>query len=447
MAKEYIVGEVRDLPNSGIIARIIPGSIAEELGLVPGDKLISVNGHSVKDIIDLSFALAEEYVEILIEKENGEQELFEIEKDFDDELGTEFESAVFDHIRKCANRCIFCFVDQMPQGMRDSLYVKDDDYRLSFLYGNFITLSNLGPKDVERIKRLHLSPLYISVHTTDGELRSRMLGNKKAADIQAQLDKLIKCGVEFHTQVVLCPNVNDGEYLEKTIKDLYALRPHTLSLAIVPVGLTRYREDCYPLAGFTPDEACQIIAQINKWQERCRKEIGSSFVYLSDEFYVASESEIPSEEFYDGFPQLENGIGLVRSFLSEWEEAVRDVEGYAKPTYIDIVCGVSAYKVLTPLLSKLQISNLIPRLVPVTNRFFGENVTVTGLLTGRDIIQSLSELPGSRSGVIIPGIALRKGENKFLDEITPTEIESTIKVPVRTAYFAKDLFELLSSWR
>lgn len=435
------------MPNSGIISRIVPGSIAEELGLVPGDKLLSVNGEAISDIIDLSFALAEEYVELLIEKGNGEQELFEIEKEFDDELGAEFESAVFDRIRQCANRCIFCFVDQMPQGMRDSLYVKDDDYRLSFLYGNFITLSNLGPKDIERIKRLHLSPLYISVHATDGELRARMLGNKRAADIQSQLDKLITCGVEFHSQVVLCPNTNDGEQLEKTIKDLYTLQPYALSLAIVPVGLTRYREACYPLAGFTSDEARQIIVQVSKWQERCRREIGSSFVYLSDEFYIASDSEIPAEEFYDGFPQLENGIGLVRSFLSEWTEALRDVKGYAAPMYIDIVCGVSAYKVLTPLLAKLQIANLIPRLVPVKNQFFGENVTVTGLLTGKDIIQTLQELPGARSGVIIPGIALRKGEDKFLDETTPSYIESAVKAPVRTAYFAKDLFELLAAWR
>lgn len=435
------------MPSSGIISRIVPGSIAEELELVPGDKLMSVNGQSINDIIDLSFALAEEYVELIIEKKNGEQELFEIEKDFDDELGAEFESAVFDRVRQCANRCIFCFVDQMPMGMRESLYVKDDDYRLSFLYGNFITLSNLTPKDVDRIKRLHLSPLFISVHTTDGELRSRMLGNKRAGDIQSQLARLIKCGVEFHAQIVLCPKVNDGEQLEKTIQDLYSLHPHTLSLAIVPVGLTRYRQACHPLTGFTPDEARQTIEKVSKWQERCRREIGSSFVYLSDEFYISTGTELPSEDFYDGFPQLENGIGLVRSFLSEWEESVKKADGYQSPLHVDIVCGVSAYKVLQPLLEALQITNLIPRLVPVTNHFFGENVTVTGLLTGKDIISALAELPGPRSAVIIPGVALRKGEEIFLDELTPMHIESSIGVPVRTAYFARDLFELLSSWR
>lgn len=436
------------MPYSGVISRVVNGSIAEELDISPGDRLISVNGDSVQDIIDLSFALAEEYVELLIQKSNGEQEIFEIEKDIDEDLGLEFESAVFDRVRQCANRCIFCFVDQMPQGMRDSLYVKDDDYRLSFLYGNFITLSNLGSKDFDRIKRLHLSPLYISVHTTDGELRSRMLGNNRAAEIHAQLAQLVECGVQFHTQIVLCPGINDGEQLQNTIEALYRLYPHTLSLAIVPVGLTRYRDNCYPLAGFSPDEAQKIIEQVSNWQERCRKKIGSSFVYLSDEFYIATGTEVPAEDCYDGFPQLENGIGLVRSFLTEWEDALKEkTAGYLTPHCIDIVCGVSAQKVLRPLIDSLQIPNLITRLVPVKNDFFGEDVTVTGLLTGKDILNTLAATPGPRSGIIIPGVALRKGTDHFLDELTPADIAAGLEVTVRTAYFAKDLYKLLSSWR
>jgi putative radical SAM enzyme (TIGR03279 family) len=436
------------LTCSGIISQVIPGSIADEIGLVSGDRLLSVNGEAVRDLIDLSFALAEEYVEIIIEKANGAQEIYEIEKDFDEDLGIEFESAVFDKIRQCANRCIFCFVDQMPPGMRKSLYVKDDDYRLSFLYGNFITLTNLGPNDFDRIRNLHLSPLYVSVHTTDEELRIRMLGNKRAGEINRHLQKLINNGVELHTQVVLCPDFNDGDNLNKTIQDLYSMYPHILSLAIVPVGLTRYRENCYPLRTFQEQTARRIIATVDQWQKRCRKETGKSFVYLSDEFYVSAGCDIPEYNFYDGFPQLENGVGIVRSFLREWEEATQQFSSsYTTPHYIDIVCGASAHKILEPLIQGMKISNLLPRLVPVENEFFGADVTVTGLLTGRDIIAALAKLSGPRTGIIIPGVALRKGEQVFLDELKPGDIESKLQVPVRTAYFAKDLYQLLCAWR
>lgn len=431
----------------GIISAVVENSLAAELGLHPGDRLVAVNGQAVQDIIDLSFALSDEYVEIQIEKANGEQEVYEIEKEYNEDLGLEFESAVFDKVRQCANRCVFCFVDQMPPGMRESLYVKDDDYRLSFLYGNFVTLSNLTPHDKKRMRQLHLSPLYVSVHTTDGNLRSKMLNNKRAANIMAELRQLVKEGIEFHAQIVLCPGINDGKILEKTISDLYELHPAVLSLAIVPVGITRYREKLHPLRVFTPEEARQIITMIGTWQHRCRAERDTGFVYLADEFYLGAGEPIPVSDRYDGFPQLENGVGLIRSFLDEWASESKSSVGYHEPKCLAIICGTSAAKVFTLLLEEIAIPNLIVKLIPIENRFFGPHITVTGLLTGNDILQQLELVKNELNGVIIPGIALRKGESVFLDGIKPSDMEETLQIPVRIAYFAQDLLHLLKEWR
>lgn len=434
----------------GVIAKVQPDSIASEIGLEPGDRIMSVNGLVMSDIIDLSFAWADENIELLIEKKNGEQQILEIEKDYDDELGIEFESAVFDGIRKCANKCIFCFVDQMAPNMRESLYVKDDDYRLSFLYGNFVTLTNLGPKDINRIRQFHLSPLYISVHTTNGPIREKMLGNRHAGRITEQLKTLIDNGVEVHTQVVLCPEINDGPILERTFEDLRMLHPGVLSLAIVPVGLSKYRDDCFPLRVFTPMEAEQIILKVTDWQKECRKLYGHSFVYLADEFYLAAGQTVPEYEFYDEFPQIENGVGIVRAFLQDWQKTANvkaAFPSYSEPVYLDVVCGTSAEKILGPLLKEITIPNLSIRLLPVKNEFFGPNITVTGLLTGRDIEKTLAALPGPRTGVIIPGVALRKGESVFLDNSSPTDLENKLNTKVRVAYGAKDLRELLTDWR
>lgn len=436
------------MSGKGIIAGVVPGSIAAELELKPGDVLVAVNDKPVSDIIDLSFALADEYVELLVARQDGEQELLAIEKDCDEDLGLEFESAVFDRVRSCANKCLFCFVDQMPAGLRESLYVKDDDYRLSFLYGNFITLTNLTRTDLDRIRRLHLSPLYVSVHATDGAVRARLLGNKRAAAIMDQLKELADMGTELHTQVVLCPGHNDGAVLGRTIADLYALRPHVSSLAIVPVGLTRHRPAaCEPLRTFTRDEARAVVVQVAKWQQRSRQETDEGFVYLADEFYLAAGEAIPPYEEYDGFPQLENGVGLVRSFLADWEDAKPAGAGYPEPFHLDVVCGRSAAVVLEPLLAGLSVANLKVRLVPVTNEFFGASVTVTGLLTGGDIISALAALPGPRDGIIIPGVALRKGENVFLDGLTPEAVADRLGKSVRVAYSAIDLRQLLADWR
>lgn len=437
------------LENVGVIAAVHPDSIANEIGLVPGDRLLAVNGEFVRDIIDLSFALSEEEITLLVEKQNGEQEEIEIEKEYDEELGIEFESAVFDGVRRCANHCIFCFVDQMPPGMRESLYVKDDDYRLSFLYGNFITLTNLSTADIERIKKLHLSPLYVSVHTTNGSLREKMLNLKRARDIMEQINTLLEAGIEIHTQVVVCPGVNDGAVLEQTIKDLYQLYPRVLSMAIVPVGLTKYRDDCHPLQTFTSGEASTVIQTVEKWQEKARKEHGVSFVYLGDEFYLASGCAIPTYDYYDGFPQLENGVGLVRNFLTQWQETQQEkktIKGYDRLLQLDVVCGVSAQKIFQPLIADLKISNLVIKVISVENEFFGSHITVSGLLTGQDILNKLNKSQGDRNGIIIPGVALRTGEEVFLDGMTLDTIEKKFQVPIRVAYSADDLYQLLTEW-
>ena len=271
--------------NKGEIIRVAAGSLAEELGLVPGDKILSVNGKELRDIIDLSFAFAEEEIDLLVEHADGEQEMISFDKDIDEELGAEFAAAVFDGIRRCANNCYFCFVNMVAPHMRSSLHIKDDDYRLSFLYGNFVTLSNMGEADFRRIEQLHLSPLYVSVQCMNPELRAQMLRCKRAALINEQLDRLEAAGADYHTQVVLCAGLNDGEELERTIRELVARRPHVLSLAVVPVGVTKFRTDPYPLKQFDAAGAAAVIDMAERWQKRLREETGRTFLYLGDEFY------------------------------------------------------------------------------------------------------------------------------------------------------------------
>jgi len=435
------------IKHKGIIVNIEPDSLAEEIGLEIGDKIVEINGQNLRDIIDLSFALAEEEIELLVEKKNGEQEVIEFDKEYDEKLGAEFESAVFDGIRCCGNRCWFCFVDQIAPNMRASLSVKDDDYRMSFLYGNFVTLTNTKAEDFARIKKLHLTPLFVSVHTTNGPLRAKMLQNKRAADIMQQLKHLEEADVEFHTQIVLCPGINDGEELEKTIHDLMQMQPYAQTLAIVPVGLTKYRENCYPLVMFSQEEASRVIDQVERWQKISRDKMGTSFVYLGDEFYFLAKREIPPTKEYDGFPQLENGIGLTRNFISEWDEITDNVcNPYAKQIYLDIVCGKSAGLVLTALIDQLDIPNLSVRVVAIENEFFGKEITVTGLLTGQDILRNLKDHQGKRTGVIIPGSALRTGEDVFLDDYSLADLQRDLGVDVKVAYNGGELKRLLQSW-
>lgn len=395
----------------GLITKIDAGSLAEELELTAGDKILQVNNHTPQDIIDLSFQLAEEEIELLIEHADGSREVIAFDKDIDEELGAQFESAVFDGVRRCKNRCVFCFVDMIAPNMRPTLSIKDDDYRLSFLFGNFITLTNMTAKDFRRIKNFHLSPLFVSVHTMNGELRAKMLRTSRAANIANQLDELERAGVDYHTQVVLCKDLNDGAELDYTITEILKRRPHALSLAIVPVGVTRHRRDKFPLKQFDKESAAAVIAQVEKFQQRCRAETGRTFVYLGDEFYFLAEKNFPPAEFYDDFPQIENGIGMTRNFIDEFTAEKISAD---KNFSVDVVSGTSFAKVLRGLIG----DNPNVRLVPVVNKFFGERVNVSGLLTGGDIIDALKAIGGRRDKILIPATALKSGEEIFLDDVT-----------------------------
>ena len=395
----------------GLITKIEAGSLAEELELAAGDKILEVNGKIPQDIIDLSFLLAEEEIEILVEHADGEREIIAFEKDVDEELGAEFSSAVFDDVRRCKNHCVFCFVDMIAPNMRKTLSIKDDDYRLSFLFGNFITLTNLTAKDFRRIKNFHLSPLFVSVHAMNPELRAKILRTPLGAKIHEQLDALEAAGVFYHTQVVLCKDLNDGAELDYTIEEIFKRRPHALSLAIVPVGVTKYRRDKFPLKQFDKDSAAEVIAQVEKFQKKSRAQTGRTFVYLGDEFYFLAEKNFPPAEFYDDFPQIENGIGLTRNFIDEF--GAKKFSG-AKNFSVDVVSGTSFAKILKRLTADMP--NV--KILPVENKFFGSSVNVSGLLTGGDIIAALKNFGGARDLILIPATALKAGEEKFLDDVT-----------------------------
>lgn len=412
------------------ISKIYDNSLAQELGLVVGDKILEVNGKVLRDIIDLSFELAEEEVEILVEHGDGSRELIDFDKDVDEELGAEFETAVFDGIRRCKNHCVFCFVDMIAPNMRRSLNVKDDDYRLSFLYGNFITLTNLTAADFKRIKNFHLSPLYVSIHAMNPKVREKLLRTPLAAKVQSHLDKLESAGVEYHTQVVLCPNLNDGAELDFTITELLKRRPNVLSLAIVPVGVTKHRRDNFPLTQFDKAGALKVIEQVEKFQRQLRADCGKTFIYLGDEFYFLAEVDMPPVEYYDDFPQIENGIGMTRNFIEEFNSLQASNSKFQAK--IDVVCGTSIAKVLKNLAAEEMKINpkLDVRILPVTNNFFGASVNVSGLLTGGDIIDTLKKFERPRDKILIPATAIRFGENVFLDDVTLDDMQKKFPAPI-----------------
>lgn len=412
-----------------IIAQVYPGTLAARMGLQPGDAIVSINGKALKDMIEFQWEWAEEYVELKVLSASGEEMVHKIEKGFDEGLGVMFEKPLFDQTRECANQCLFCFVDQMAPGYRPSLYVKDDDYRLSFLQGSFVTLTNLGPRDKERIFKEHLSPLYVSVHATEPEMRSLMLGRKGPDRLMENLQAFAEGGIQVHTQVVLCPGYNDGPVLEKTFEDLAGL-PNVLSLAIVPVGLTRFRKDLVPLAQVKPEEAIKLIRWVEEVQGQCLREKGTRLIWLSDEFYVLAGLEVPPAESYEGYPQLENGVGLLRCLLEEtehfqWPEKLRS------PQTLCVGAGLSAAAGLKPLWDRFaQVQGLKLKVIPLENRFFGPTVNVTGLLTGQCLLAGLTGLEkGTR--VWLPEVMLKDMGNAFIDGTTPEAVEKTLDLELR----------------
>ena len=435
----------------GKILTVPEGSLAEELELVPGDKILEINGMKLRDIIDVSFAFACEEVEMLVEHEDGQQELFEFDKDYDEELGVEFESAVFDGIRHCANNCYFCFVDQVAPNMRDSLNIKDDDYRMSFLYGNFITLTNMVDRDFQRIKQYHLSPLFVSVQCTNPELRKQMLRCKTADRLMSQLEKLEAADVEYHTQIVLCRDLNDGAELDRSIQDIMARQPYAQSMALVPVGLTKFRQDCYPLKSFDAESAARVVDQVEQYQIRQRAKDGRTFIYLSDEFYLLSGRPLPPAEYYDGFPQLDNGIGLARSFIEDFKMAAEEAqqeerEADGKPVKLAVVSGTSIAPLLKRLADSLQLAKVEITMVPVVNNHFGSTVNVSGLLTAHDMLASLKGIDTQVDGILIPESALRTGDNIFLDDVSLDDFCQSLSCRVETVAGGNDFYTALADW-
>ncbi|MDK2822537.1 MAG: hypothetical protein PWQ67_1333 [Clostridia bacterium] len=413
---------------NAVIAEVIPDSLASDLGLEPGDKILEVNGIQPLDLIHFQFLWADEEINLMIESKDKGKILFKIEKDIDENLGVIFEQAVFDKIRSCQNKCMFCFIEQMAPAMRSSLYVKDDDYRLSFLQGNFITLTNLKSSDLERIKKLHLSPLYVSVHTTDPQLRIQLLGNPKGGKILEQLNYLIEAGINIHTQVVLCPGINDGEYLDKTIEDLSTLWPGVSSLAIVPVGVTKFRKDLEKFPVFSQDYARKLISKISEKQKYFKEKFDYTFVFLADEIYIQARKDFPELEAYEDFPQTENGIGLSRLFIHDFEKVKNSLPSVVKENEFTVVTSQSGKYVLEPIIKELnKIKGLKLKLLVVNNQFFGPRVTVCGLLTGFDLLEGLKgSPPGSK--VIISDIMLKQDDYLFLDGLRPDDISRQLNI-------------------
>ncbi len=418
-----------------IVDSVAPGSIAGELDIEAGDALVEINGNKIEDIFDYQYYTQDEYIEVLIRKPSGEEWILEIDKEYDEDLGITFENGLMDDYRSCRNKCIFCFIDQMPKGMRDTLYFKDDDSRLSFLQGNYVTLTNMSDADVDRIIRYRLSPINVSFQTTNPALRCKMLNNRFAGQALEKAWKLARAGITMNGQIVLCKGVNDGAELERSISDLSAYLPNLESVSVVPVGLSKYRDGLFPLEPFTPQDARQVLAAIHKWQDKLYDAHGVHFVHASDEWYILAGEELPEEERYDGYLQLENGVGMLRLLIDEFQaafDALRqagDVD--AAPKELSIATGKLACGFISDMAG--QITAAFPQIkihvYAVRNDFFGEMITVSGLLTGQDL---RAQLKGKARGdrLLLPQNVLKSGETVFLDDMTLAELEKALQVPI-----------------
>lgn len=414
------------------------GGIAEAVGIRGGDRLLSINGHEIRDVLDYRFYLTDTSIRLVLQRD-GEELTLRLSKGEYDDIGLEFETPLMDKKHTCANGCVFCFIDQLPKGMRQSLYFKDDDDRLSFLHGNYVTLTNLHDADIDRLIVMHLSPVNVSVHTTNPELRVKMMKNKRAGEVLAYLRRLADAGIALCTQIVLCKGLNDGEELARSMRDLVAYYPALRSCSIVPAGLTKFREKLYPLEAFTPEECAAVIRQVNAFGDACLQKYGTRLFYCSDEFYVQAGLPLPDEDYYEDYSQIENGVGMLTSLQSEFDFELRfleeNLQKFHAPRTVSVATGVAAYDHIAALCGRLQarVPGLTVHVHKIINHFFGERITVAGLLTGKDVSEQLA---GKNLGdeLLFPAVMLRADGDVFLDDMTPAELSARLGgIPVRAS--------------
>ena len=417
------------------ITSVTQGSRADKVGIKAGDVLVAINGRGVTDVLDYRFFLTDTSVRLSLTRDGVPFEATITKREYDD-IGLDFETPLMDRKHSCENKCIFCFIDQLPPGMRETLYFKDDDSRLSFLHGNFITMTNLRQSDIDRIIEMHISPVNVSVHTTNPELRVKMMHNKRAGEVLGYLPQLADAGITLCGQLVLCRGINDGEELDRSMRDLYALGDAMESVSVVPAGLTKYRDKLYPLTTYTPEEAAAVVRQVEAFAETCLAECGSRKFFCADEFYLQAGLPLPEEDYYEGYAQIENGVGMITSLLAEFEAELPFLDeylaDYRPPRRVSICTGMAAYPTIRSMAARLEavVEGLEVHVYEIKNHFFGESVTVAGLLTGKDMSEQLA---GRELGdeLIFPEVTLRAGEAVFLDDVTPDELSARLGGPVR----------------
>ncbi|MFR4986198.1 MAG: DUF512 domain-containing protein [Lachnospirales bacterium] len=421
----------KTIKSQNIIIKVEEDSIAEEMGIEPGDMLITINNNYIKDVLDYRYFIQDEYIEVVIKKPDGEEWELEIEKDEFEDLGIVFESGLMDRAKSCSNKCIFCFIDQNPKGMRKTIYFKDDDSRLSFLQGNYVTLTNMKDEDLDRIIFYHLSPINISVHATDLEVRKFMLKNPNSVKIMEQIEKLATANIKMNFQIVLCKDVNDKHILDKSIQDLSKYLHLDCSMAIVPLGVTKYRDHLPQIESFSKEDSLSIIKQVEKWQNKLESQFGTKFVFLSDEFYLKAEIPLPNGDYYEGYPQLENGVGMITLMEEEFFEYFNTIKGDSIKRAYSVATAKLAYPLIKKLCDKIceKFTNTKINVYEIKNEFFGETITVSGLLTGGDIINQLKNKELGNK-LFLPENCVRAQDTVLLDDLDLTDIEKQLKIEV-----------------
>ncbi|MGK7944577.1 MAG: TIGR03279 family radical SAM protein [Microcystaceae cyanobacterium] len=429
------------------ISHVLPNSLAADIGFEVGDAILSINGVIPRDLIDYKFLCSDEILDLEVLDTKGKTHQIEIEKEFDDDLGLEFEEALFDQLIQCNNHCPFCFIDQQPPGKRETLYLKDDDYRLSFLYGSYLTLTNLPPKEWERIEQMRLSPLYVSVHATEADVRSRLLKNKRAGQILEQLKWFQERRLQIHAQVVVCPNINDGVHLEKTLLDLAHFHqgeiPAVISAAVVPVGLTRFRPSQDELIPVSQEKAQEVINLVQKLQDKFKQQFDSHFAWLADEWFLIAQQALPPESHYEDYPQIGNGVGSIRLFIKDFQQKADQLlpPEIDTPQQLTWVVGNAVEKAFQPLVQRLnEVEGLTVNLVALNSDYWGQEMTVTGLLTGQDLRQKLDKMDLGQ-GILLPSVMLKHGETCFLDDLTVAEVADALNIPIYPVASVEELLK------